>query len=430
MYRNNYDFLAFRRKMALPAAALLERRDQPAPADLAAAIDSIATGIEDFKREQRAELQKMDTRMRRPGAFAPPGPKADSPALIDVRTGLPLVEIRRGDDIEAKYREAGFVSAGDFDDLRIGDFLRAVAGQKSSPLAVKALSVGTDSAGGHTVPSIVMPKILQAMTASSSLLQAGAIAVPVGDQGDGAKTYTMAAVNSIPTAAWRAEAGAVAESDPSFRAVVATPRSLAFYFKVSRELLNDAANLESVLPLIIGQAFAVEMDRVGLRGTGTAPEPRGVLNTAGIQSVTNGANGASLATLRYANLMSALQAILTANGPMPTAAIMHPRSLVGFGSLADTTNQPLQRPDLLKNMQFASTSQVPVNLTVGTSSDCTEIYVGDFSRTRFIMREVLSIQRATELFALNGQVGFICHARVDFLVEYPATLAVITGVRP
>jgi hypothetical protein len=27
-------------------------------------------------------------------------------------------------------------------------------------------------------------------------------------------------------------------------------------------------------------------------------------------------------------------------------------------------------------------------------------------------------------------VGFLCHARVDFIVEYPATLALITGIRP
>jgi HK97 family phage major capsid protein len=429
------DFAAFRRKMLTPAAALLELREAPTIQSIADSLDKIAPAFDEFKREQREKMEKIETRLARPGAAAPAAPaiKQEGPALIDTRTGRPMIEIRRGDDIEAKYREAGLITSdGQFSTEKplFGDFLRAVAGQKSSELALKALSVGTDSAGGYMVPSVLMPGVLDALTAASSLLQAGSRVIPVGDPGDGGKTYTMAAVNAVPTAAWRAENGSVAESDPSFRAVVATPRSLAFYFKVSRELLNDAANLERALPLIIGQAFAVEMDRAGLRGTGTAPEPRGVLNTVGIQAVTNGANGASLATLRWANLLSAVQAILTVNGPMPTAAIMAPRSLVGFGSLVDTTNQPLALPDLLRNLDMIATSQIPVNLTVGSSSDCTEVYVGDFTRTAFVMRESVSIQRLNELYAGTGQVGFMCHARVDFVTEYPTTLAVATGVRP
>jgi hypothetical protein len=36
---------------------------------------------------------------------------------------------------------------------------------------------------------------------------------------------------------------------------------------------------------------------------------------------------------------------------------------------------------------------------------------------------------AKELFALNGQVGFVCHVRADVAVQYPAAFAVVTGVR-
>ena len=131
-------------------------------------------------------------------------------------------------------------------------------------------------------------------------------------------------------------------------------------------------------------------------GSGTAPEPRGIRNIVGIQAVTNGVNGASLATTRYANLLSATQSILTVNGFMPTAAIMAPRTLVGFGSLADTTNQPLQRPDMLKNLQMVATSQLPVNLTVGSSTDCSEIFVGDFTRTLFAMRKRSAFSGSTK----------------------------------
>ena len=388
--------------------------------------------------DTRSRLDKIEIKMSRPGAFtgapAGGGEPAPKPELFDAETGQPVLSLKAGDNIASAYRRCGFIRAEqeeEYRDLKMGDWLRAIAGQKASPLAQKALSVGTDTAGGHLVPNILMPGVLEAMVAGSSLMSAGSRVIPVEGIGAGAKTYTWAAVNTVPTPAWRAEAGNVAQSDPAFRAVVATPRSLAFYFKVSRELLADAGNLEQALPQLIGQAMAKEMDRAGLYGTGTAPEPRGIKNIAGIQSVGNGVNGASLAgAIRYGNLMSASQAILEANGPMPTAAIMAPRSLIGFGNLADTTNQPLRRPDTLSAMRMVSTSQVPVNLTVGSSSDTSDIFVGGFDRTAFVIRENVSIQRLTEAFATTGEVGFLVHSRVDFIAEHPALLAVISGVRP
>lgn len=392
--------------------------------------------FEDFKRRHNERLDKLETRMARPGAAAPSiAMRAAGDALVEPSTGRPLLTLRAGDDIAGKMRAAlsgpGMPGA-QFGpgDLKLGDFVRAVAGQTTNEMARKALAIGTDSAGGHLVPSELLPGLLEALVAQSSLLQAGAAIVTPTILESGAKTYTWAGVDSVPTAAWRAEAGTVAESDPSFRTVVATPRSLAFMFKISRELLMDAVNLEEALPIIVGQAFARELDRVGLIGSGTSPEPRGILNTSGVQSVTNGANGASLASVRFGNLLSAVQAILGANGPVPTAAIMAPRTLIGFASLADTTNQPLQAPALVRDMRMLATSQLPVNKTVGGSTDCTDVFVGNFDKVRLFMRESMSIQRASELFAGTGQVGFFCHVRADVIVTYPTTLAVISGVRP
>lgn len=310
-------------------------------------------------------------------------------------------------------------------EIEIHDFLRGVANMQTTPAVRNALTVGTDTAGGFSVPTVLLPQILKALVPVSSLLQAGAGLVMLED---GAKSFNMAAVNAIPTAAWRSENGALAESDPTFRNVQVIPQSLSFMFKVSRELLADGQGLQEALYIAVAQAFAKELDRVGLRGTGTAPQPRGILNTAGIQSVTNGANGAALAS--YANLLSGVQSVLQADAPMPTAAIMSPRSLVKLAGLTDTTNQPLRKPAMLDGVPLIGTSQIPNNLTVGTSTDCSEIYVGDFTQLRFMLREQLSVQVLAERFADNGQVGFACHMRADVAVLYPAAFCVVTGVRP
>ena len=307
------------------------------------------------------------------------------------------------------------------------DFIRAVAGIRVAPSVRNALTEGTDSQGGYTLPAFLQEQMLDALAPVSALLTAGA-GMSVLDQG--AKSYRVAAMNTIPTAAWRSESGAVATSDPAFRSVDLIPRSLAFQFKVSRELLADASNLEQALFNVIAKAFAKELDRAGLRGSGTPPEIRGVLNTAGIQSVTNGANGASLNTaIWYANFITALQSILEADGPMPTGAIMAPRSLATLAGLLDTTNQPRRKPTVLETWDFVATSQIPKTLTVGTSTDCSEIYIADWSTVCFFMREAVGIRQLVELYAGTGEIGFVAHVRCDLGVLYPAAIAVATGVR-
>ena len=332
--------------------------------------------------------------------------------------------LRNAADFRAHYANMQGGAPRNGEQIQISDFLRGVAGMKTTAGVSAALSVGTDSSGGFAVPSLVMPQILEALVPASSLLSAGAGIVPLTE---GAKQYTTAAVDNIPTAAWRLESGNLAESAPTFRAVVAAPKSLAFYFKASRELLADASNMDAALNVAIAQAFAKELDRAGLRGTGTNPEPRGILNTVGIKTVSNGVNGAALAG--YGNFFSGAQELLSANAPMPTAAIMSPRSLVKLGALSDSTGQPLRRPEMLSGMTMLSTSAVPNNLTVGTSTDCSEIYIGDFTKLAFMMREQVSIQVAKEVFATTGEIGFVCHVRADVVLTHPACFAVVTGVR-
>lgn len=419
------DHRALLARLGTIEAKRFERRDAP---DLSEVIGKIADGFEEHKqtvRDLQQRLDRAETKLARPGALQQNALPDDQPKAWSVN-GKSVQVLRTPTDIRGHYASRGDASP----DISLGDFMRGVAGMGSSPEARAVLSVGTDADGGHMVPSRLMGGVLSALVPASSVLTAGAGILALDAAEFGAKTFTVAATDTVPTAAWRSENGSVSESSPGFRAITMTPRSLSFFFKISRELLMDAAGIDATLTTAIAQAFAKELDRAALRGSGTAPEPRGIVNTSGIISVTNGAAGASLATTRYANFFAAIQGILEANGPMPTAAIMSPRSRVVLGGLLDTTGQPILVPDMLRNMAMLTTSQVPNNLTVGASSDCSEIVVGEFSNMVFAMRERMSIQRLSEAFATNGQVAFIAHCRCDFGVMYPKAFAVATGVRP
>lgn len=338
--------------------------------------------------------------------------------------GEPMKVLRNAADISSHYAAKNSAQNNGEQPVALDDFLRGVAGMSSSKEVKAALSVGTDSEGGYAVPSVVMPGILQALVHASSVLSAGAGIVPLDF---GAKNFTTAAVDSIPKAAWRLESGNVANGEPTFRGVIAAPKSLAFMFRVSRELLADSPNLNEALNIAIAQAFATELDRTALLGSGVNPEPAGLANTAGIINIANGANGAALDG--YGNFFAGIQGILQASAPHPTAAIMSPRSLVKLGSLTDQTGQPLRKPEMVEKLSLLSTTAIPDDLEVGTSEDCSEIYLGDFTKMNFMMREQVSIQVAKELYAGTGEIAFFCHVRADIAVLYPKAFARITGVK-
>jgi len=344
-------------------------------------------------------------------------PKADTNGTPRSGRAAGTLVLRSAEDVRRHF------SGGTAEPIGLRDFLRGVAGMKTTEAVTKALSVGTDSAGGFAVPRGTAGSIVEAMVPVSSLLRAGVGIIPVGDM----KTLTTAAIASIPTATWRAESAAIAESDPTFRSILTTPQSLSFRFKVSRELLADAPMMEQALETVIAQAMARALDRTGLRGTGTAPEPRGLRFTPGVTLKASGPNG--FAGPGWDTIMSAYMDILALDCPAPNAVIMSPRSWSRLFGATDTTGQPLQAPEPLRGLQYLVTSQIPNTIVTGTSNDTSEIYVGNFSLCNWMMREEVAIQRLDEAHATTGEVGFVGHVRADFSVFYPAGFAVVTGLR-
>ena len=335
---------------------------------------------------------------------------------VDAATGRPLTVLNSTDKLADNSKDDGRQGG-----INFGDIVRGMATGKATPDVRNALSEGTDSQGGFTVPAILLPQLIDRMRAQQTVVKAGARTVML----DTMKT-TIARLDTDPTAAWRNENAAVANSDAVFSAVVLQPRSLAVIVQLSMELLEDSINLNEAMQRAFSGSFAVELDRVALYGSGSAPQPLGIFNTSGIGSVSMGANGAALTN--YDPLVDAWQALADANSPLPTAAIMAPRSSAKLAKLKDTQNQPLRKPPLIEALPMYSTTSTPITQTQGTSNIASSIIVGDFTQLLFGIRTDLRIQLLRELYAATGQYAFLCHLRADVAVEHPQAFCKIIGV--
>lgn len=388
-------------------------------------IEDQGRTFEEFKTRNDARLDAFEQsateiakKANRPGA---PGTPGDFEPASDV--DMEGIVTLRSHDLKSRHSIAQALRIkSEENPVRIGEFMRAAAGMKTER---KGLTEGTDPSGGYTVPDVLMPGIMAALAPASSMLSAGANIVKLDQK---AQSFKIAGISTIPTAGWRGERDQVPESDPAFRAITIVPKSLAFYFKCSRELLQDSPGLDTALNTVIGQAFAKAIDLAGLLGSGAGNEPRGLANTTGINTVDLGANGTALAS--FSPFVQAMTAIASDDAPKPTAAIMAPRTFGDVANLVDTTGQPLRRPEALSSWNFQTSSQVPIDTTVGTSADCSRLFVGDFTNFSFYMRENLSVQLLKELFAATGEVAFFCHMRLDTAAFYAQSFCVVNGVRP
>lgn len=362
---------------------------------------------EEGSREPRQSAEPSARLARRPGID--PASTANDVEVVDIAL--------RSDQSFRAWAQARSQPSEHLRGMNAGQFLRAMVVNDKTDAERRALAEATDSAGGFTVPDILSAELIDKARAESVVMRAGAQTIPLASD-----VNTVAKVLTDPTPAWRAEAGAVANSDGTFGAVVLTPRSLAVQVDISAELMADSINLGVALPNILAAAMAVELDRVALIGSGTAPEPLGVANTVGIGTFAQDALIAN-----YANLSKARTGILTANRGPVSAYIMHPRDEGAFVDLVDSDGQPLMAPKAVGEIPVLTTTSLPVD--TGAGSDESTIIAGNFAHLLVGIRSGIQIELFKgPRYISNLEFTMLAHMRADIAVQDPAAFFTLTGV--
>jgi HK97 family phage major capsid protein len=295
---------------------------------------------------------------------------------------------------------------------------------------LRALSEGTLTAGGHLVPTPLAANVIDLARNQMQVMRAGAVTVPMT-----AATLKVPRLTGEGTPAWHAENAAITAADLTFDAVTFTARSLTRLVVLSTELFDDSdPSAEGVIANSFAAQIALELDRAALRGSGTAPEPRGVLNQTSVTLTAHGTNGSVIGsppaagTMGWEFLVDAAATVRN-NNFEPTAQIMNPRTMQSLAKLRDTTNQYIAPPTYLDGLPRLQTKQIPINLTVGTSTDCSEVYTGQWDQLMVGMRLPFKLTFLKERFIDNGQYGFLAYLRADIQLSQPTAFNIDTGVR-
>jgi HK97 family phage major capsid protein len=362
-----------------------------------------ADQLEAERDRQLAELRAAAT--RRPGPAAP-----REPVLTSEQSVVDWCQAR------------GMFEPTD-EPLSFDRYLRGMAtGRWDDAPHERALAEATTGAGGALVPSPLSARVIDLARNRTVVFRAGAQTVPMTSQ-----TLALARLTSEGTPAWKSENATITAADMVFDRVTFTARTLVRTILLSVELFEDAdPSSEDVIARSFAGQMAVELDRVALLGTGSAPEPRGVLNQSGITSTAHGANGTAITN--YDWWLDAIGAVRAA-GFEPNAHIQAPRSSTSLSKLKEaTTNAYLAPPSGL--LPMLTTKSVPITVTTGTSTDTSYVFTADWSQLLVGIRTDFNLRFLGERYlADNLQYAFLAYLRADVQVAQPTAFVVDSGVR-
>lgn len=310
--------------------------------------------------------------------------------------------------------------------LSLGKFVRGfVTGQwENADLERRAMAEGSVGSGGAMVPTPLSARVIDLIRNQSVVMRAGATTVPMS-----APTLKLARLTTDPTAAWTAENATITSSDGVFEAVDFTARKLAALVKISTELIEDS-NADAVIENALAQVLALELDRVALFGTGTAPQPKGIhaYATSIIAETSMGTNGAQLTS--FDPFSDAYFAIM-GNNITPKVVIYSPRTAKSVDLLKSSVDlTPLPPPESFKNLTKLVSNQISNALTQGSSSVASSAFVGDFAGLGIGMRTQLVIEASREAGTAfqDGQVWIRAYLRGDVQLLRPTAFNVIRGI--
>lgn len=281
-------------------------------------------------------------------------------------------------------------------------------------------TLGTGGEGGELVPTVLAGDVIDRLRAATPIFQAGAMTVPMPS-----KVYEIARLTTDPTAtAWHAESAAItADTAMQLDKVTFTAKTLPCLVKSSRELVEDAPNVGSVVRDAMVASIGVELTRAALRGDGTSNSPTGIRNATGVELHAIGANGGPV-TIDM--LIDRVTAIREANTE-PDAIIWHPRTSGGVTKLAkDSNGNYFPLPSPLAELGKYTTTAIPKNLTKGTGTNLSEAYMGRWAELMVGIRTALQVRALRERYSDTGDIGFEAWLRADIQLAHGASFSVIT----
>ena len=293
------------------------------------------------------------------------------------------------------------------------DFGRHLRGKK--PLH-NVLSESVDADGGYLVPEEFENQIVRGIDETNIIRSIAKVITTAHD-----RKIPVAVGHSVAT--WTEENAAFTESNPSFGQKQIDAFKLTDLIRVSTELLQDSAfNVEDYIIREFSYAFGVAEEQAFCVGTGTN-QPTGIFTENGGEVGFTTSSATVITIDDVISLIYSLKAPYRKNAVflMNDATVGLIRKLKdGNGAYLWQPSVQAGQPDKILGFDVYTTPFAPA-----IAGGALLIAFGDFQNYWIGDRGGKTVQRLNELYATNGQVGYVATERVDGKVILPEAIKLL-----
>jgi HK97 family phage major capsid protein len=171
----------------------------------------------------------------------------------------------------------------------------------------KELTAGVPSAGGFTIPQVLLPDYIEYLYNNTILDKLGVQKVPMPNG-----NFSIPRMNATSAVGWVGETAKTTETDATFGAVNLKAKKLKAMTALSNTLLRqNVVGLDSWVSRDLQRVSRIALDQAFLYGLGTEYTPRGLKNITDIQ--TSGTTGTAFGLTTPIDMVALLE---QANVPM------------------------------------------------------------------------------------------------------------------
>jgi len=276
----------------------------------------------------------------------------------------------------------------------------------------RALSKGSATAGGNTVPTSFYPQLWQHLIETATLINGGATVFTT----DSGENFEVPVTTSHGAAAAVSEAGTIAGTDPAFAKRTLGAFKYAQLIVLSRELVEDTGvDLQSYIAQAVGWNLGNAFGQKLIVGAGTT-EPLGI--TA---STTLGATGSTAVAgvPNLDNLIDLQYSVIAPYRNRPAAKwVIKDATAATLRKIKDTTGQYIWQPaviagqpDLLLGKPVLTDPYMPA-----TAINAKSVIFGDLSAYAVRVVNGIRFERSDDVRFDSDQITFRAVIRGDGLL--------------
>lgn len=290
----------------------------------------------------------------------------------------------------------------------------------------KALYEGTAATGGALVNEQRVDELIQLPHRPQSILNLITVSRTTSNVVEWVRQDARTN-GAVPVAEYTSgNFGLKPESNMTFELLSTTVRTIATWVAASRNILQDAPRLQDLIDTDLTEMVRVILENQIVSGSGSGENFAGILNTAGIQTRTQGTGPRAKAGDTVADTIRRAITDVQLEFYEPNGMLLSPADAEEVELLKDTANNYLKIWDPTTGRLF----RVPVSISP-ILSDNSGI-VADFRMACYLwdrMETEIRVGEPNDYFLRNA-VAILAELRAAFAVVRPKAIAAVTFVDP